>query len=256
MIFYSRENGKDGEKDYIDTNDLKDVYFEADTFNYIEEGRNNHAKISFKLGFNESAVKMYLEGEAPIGDSKVTFSVDIEDPVKLVEEGAVAYYAEKMLDEVETIKIAKEAISNHIKGQLLNRGLVLKGTSMDAMGIIENNGNIISVVDNITINDANKVRAELNYSITSIESINAGTLTIYLTNEKAFRGKISSIEVNDNGSIQINSTEGFTLVDEVSEPYIKSREFNTREEYTENRAAYIKIEANTEADFDEFDDLF
>lgn len=254
MIFYSRENGRDGEKDYIDTDDFKDVYFEKESFFYIKDGSQFKTEINFELVYEPGSNAVLFKGTLKDDNFQLSESKEI-DPVALVEQGAIAYYEEELLDNIEVIKAIKEDILSSLKTQLLEKDCLLKGTSLDVLGLINNMGNTIATFDNVTIVDNNKITASKFYSIVNIDTIMAGTVTVFLSDEKKITGEVNSISTSNNQiEIHINNMQTKDN-DEIIE-YKRSKDFNDIEEYYEDRAQYISIESTTEADFDEFDDLF
>ena len=254
MIFYSRENGRDGEKDYIDTEDFKDVYFEKEEFSYLKNGSNNRSGIEFSLEFEPSTTEVSLKGTLRDGNYAISESVVI-DPVQVVEQGAVAYYQEELLDNIKVISNAKNIILNKIKTRLLEDNCLLKGTNLDVIGFIVNNHNTIAVFDNVTIVDEKTLVTKMFYSITNINTIMSGKASVLLSDNKKLIGDIDSITERDGGLTIKLSTYKIEETDEKVE-YKKSSEFSDIEDYYENRANFINIDTTSEADFDEFDDLF
>lgn len=254
MLFYSRENGRDGEKDYLDTADFKDVYFEHDTFNCVSD-RDEKVDVNYSLYYNELSNEIGLEGSIRINGETISRHVAIEEPYLLVEQGAQAYYDEKMLDDVEVIKSCKTRILNEIQSYLLESDYLLVGTKLDAMALLVNNGNTIAALDEITINSSTQITVGKFYSILELSTVNAGDITIYTTESKALVCKIDNITVNNNKlTIRLSSTERAQLESPFN--YKKANSFKTREEYDEDRVQYISVGTTAEADFDEFDDLF
>lgn len=253
MLFYSRQNGRDGEKDFLDTNDFRDVYFENDGFRVMsnEDGRS---QVDYKLEYVEDGNKIFFIGTSTVSGKVYSARVEITEPYLLVEQGAQAYYDEKMLDDIAIIKESKTIVFNNIKDQLLNDDHLLIGTSLDTMGLINNDGNTIGVIDGITINNDTEINVDRFYSILDLTTVNTGTVDIFISNGKKLVGTISKIESNEKISITFSSKE-IVAVDEEIE-FKRNSEFKTREAYDEDRAKYIKVGATSESDFDEFDDLF
>lgn len=254
MIFYSRENGRDGEKDYIDTAEFKDVYFEKDEFDYINNGQTSKSKITFELAFNESTRVVTLKGSSVLDDSTITREIEV-DPVVIVEEGAIAYHNEQLLDDISIIKAAKTNILTEIKTEVLEKGYLIKGTNLDIMGLIVNKGNVIATLDNITIVDSEIIRASKHYSIANLATVTTGTLDIQLSKDKKIIGVIDSIEVKD-GIVEVRFSSSETVSNVETIEYKKSTSFSDIEEYYADRAIYISIDDKPEEEFDEFDDLF
>lgn len=254
MIFYSREIGRDGEKDYIDTDDFKDVYFEKEEFTYIKNGSEFRSNIDFELAFEPVSKRVDFVGRLKDGNYTICESVTI-NPVDVVEQGAVAYYNEELLDNIEIIKRAKTDILNKLQTRLIEDDCLLKGTNLDILGLVYNNGNTIATLDNITIIDNETIRASKFYSVVNIETIMAGTITMLLSDEKVLTGDINSIRVSGN-EIIIKLNNMNTKLNTTDIKYTKSNSFKDMEEYHEDRAQYISVDSCPEADFDEFDDLF
>lgn len=254
MIFYSRENGRDGEKDYIDTDDFKDVYFEKEDFTYLKDGENFKANIEFELAYEPETNKVSLVGK--LKDENYTMSESIQvDPVQIVEQGAIAYYEEELLDNIEVISQAKITISDSMKSNLIANGCLLKGTNLDVMGLIINNHSTIGVCDNITIVDEKNIKTKMFYSVVNISTIISGTISVFISDNRKLIGEIKSIkESNGELSIELLSSK----IEDTKEivKYISSSKFNNIEEYYEDRANFISVDSTPEADFEEFDDLF
>lgn len=254
MIFYSRENGRDGEKDYIDTEDFKDVYFEEQKFSYLKDGQEHTTEIQFELEYMPDTNA--VEFVAKLRDNNFALKKSIEiNPVDMVEQGAIAYYEEELLDSIDVIVNAKEQLLDMIKTSLIESDCLLKGTNIDVLGLIENGGNTLATFDDITIVNHNTVKANKFYSIVNVETIITGTATILLSNEKKIIGEINSITKEGNG-LRMTINNMSTVDNDTFIEYTKSKAFDDIEEYHEDRARFISVETTTEADFDEFDDLF
>lgn len=252
MKFYSRENGRDGEKDYIDTDDFKDVYFEKDEFTYINNGTSINSKISYAL--NYIADEVSLVGTTVIDNKTYSDSIVI-DPVTLTEQGAMAYYNEELLDDIVIIKGAKTQIANNLKQIALDNGMLLRGTSLDVLGLIVNGGNTIATLDDIVIIDERRIKASKNYAIVNLAAVTAGTLTIHLSDDRVLVGELDRIEIeNQEVTVVLSSSE--VKANEEPVNYKKSSTFKDIEDYYADRAIYISIGTEPEAEFDEFDDLF
>ena len=113
MLFYSREIGRDGEKDYLDTADFRDVFFEQDSFNCISD-KDEKATVTYSLYYQEEGNKIGLEGTLKINGETIIRQYEIKEPYLLVEQGAEAYYDEKLIDEIDVIREAKSSILNEI----------------------------------------------------------------------------------------------------------------------------------------------
>lgn len=254
MIFYSRENGRDGERDYIDTEDFKDVYFEKEKFTYLKNGENFNTNIEFELAYEPETNKVSLVGKLKDDNYDLLESIEV-DPVLIIEQGAIAYYEEELLDNIEVISQAKSTILNGIKSNLIANGCLLKGTNLDVMGIIVNNHNTIGVCDNITIVDEKNIKAKMFYSVVNISTIMSGTISVFISDNRKLVGEINSIkESNGELSIELSSSKVENTEDAVN--YVNSSKFNNIEEYYEDRANFISVDSTPEADFEEFDDLF
>ena len=78
MLFYSREIGRDGEKDYLDTADFRDVFFEQDSFNCISD-KDEKATITYSLYYQEEGNKIGLEGTLKINGETITRQYEIKE---------------------------------------------------------------------------------------------------------------------------------------------------------------------------------
>lgn len=254
MIFYSRENGREGEKDYLNTDDFKEVFFEEDKFECISNG-DNEVKVTYELTYTEGAETIGFKATANVDKQTIEKTYEITEPYLLVEQGAEAYYDEVMLDDIEIIKTAKAQLLNEIREEIVNRDMILLGTSMDTMALLVNGGNTVAVLDNITIKSSTEIHAEKFYSILDIGTITAGTLSIYISDKKAYVGEIDKITVKDRTSAEVTFSTASTVETEVPE-FIKPSQLENREVYDENRVKFINVESSTEQSYDEFDDLF
>ena len=254
MIFYSRENGREGEKDYLNTDDFKDVFFEEDSFNCISNG-DSKVKVSYKLTYTEGAETIDFKALANLDGQNIEKIYEITEPHLLVEQGAEAYYNEIMLDDIEIIKTAKAQLLNEIREEIVNRDIILLGTSIDTMALLVNGGNTIAVLDNITINSVTEITAEKFYSILDIGTVTAGTLSVYISDAKAYVGEIDKITVKNGTTVEVNFSTASIVETEVPE-FIKPSQLTNREAYDENRVRFISVESSTEQSYDEFDDLF
>lgn len=254
MIFYSRENGRDGERDYLNTDDFKDVFFEEDSFNCISNV-GNKIEVSYALAYTEGSEIIEFKASTALNGEKIEKVYEITEPYLLVEQGAEAYYNEIMLDEIELIKTAKTQLLNEIKEEIASRDVILLGTSIDTMALLVNGGNTIAVFDNITINSNTEITAEKFYSILDVGTITAGTLSIYISDAKAYVGEIDNITVKDSTSAIVKFSTSSIVETEVPE-FVKPSQLTNREFYDENRVKFISVESSTEQIYDEFDDLF
>ena len=254
MLFYSREIGRDGEKDYLDTADFRDVFFEQDSFNCISD-KDEKATVTYSLYYQEEGNKIGLEGTLKINGETIIRQYEIKEPYLLVEQGAEAYYDEKLIDEIDVIREAKSYILNEIQSYLLEQDYLLVGTTLDAMALLVNNGNTVAALDNINVNSSTRFNEDKFYSILELSTLSAGQLSVYITEDKRIGGDVDSITIN-NGKVNIELSSTFKETLEEPMKYIKASLLKTREEYDENRAQYIQVESSVESDFDEFDDLF
>lgn len=253
MIFYSRENGRDGEKDYLDTNDFKDVFFEKDNFKCLSEN-GDKVEIKYALDYVEGAENILFKATASIGSDSIEKVYTIEEPYLLVEQGAQAYYDEVMLDDIELIKTAKSNLLEEIRTEVINRGMLLIGVEMDTMALLSNGGNTISCLDNITVNSRTSVSANRHFSILDIKTITSGDLTIFVSDTTALVGKIEKIEESNN-KVEVTFSNSEMVQMEAIE-FVKPSLLEDREAYDENRVKFISVESASEPEFDEFDDLF
>ena len=253
MIFYSRENGRDGEKDYLDTKDFKDVFFEKDNFSCISNGLEK-INVSYNLSYTEGSETIDFNAITTIGQEEIKKTYAITEPHLLVEQGAEAYYNEIMLDDIELIKSAKSILLEEIRQEIINRDMLLLGVNIDTMALLVNGGNTIAVLDDIAINSDKSITANRYYSILDIGTITAGTLSIYISATKAYVGEIDKITLNDN---KVDVTFSTASTQEVEVPdFVKPSALKNREAYDENRVKFISVESSTEQIYDEFDDLF
>lgn len=253
MLFYSRENGREGEKDYLDTNEFKDVYFEKESFDCLSENADK-VVISYKLDFNETEEKILFVAETTLGSEKVEKTFVVEEPYLLVEQGAEAYYNEVMLDDIELIKSAKSQLVEEIRTEAISRGMIMVNVEMDVMGLLVNGNNTIATIDDIVIHDRTRVSAKRYYCILDLPTITSGELTIHVSDKTAYVGTVDKIEVNDGiANITFSNVE---IIQRDSIDYVKSSALTTREAYDENRVQFISVESSSEQEFDEFDDLF
>lgn len=257
MKFYSENIGQDGERDYLDTDDFKDVFFEKESFDCITEKATVTVNAECKLTFNEEEEKIGFRVEAKIPGTDKSLSSEVElDPIKLINQGVEVYYADRLLDDAEIIKKAKSECLNKIKSELVEEGYLLRGTNLDIIGIVKNNGNIIGIIDDITLSSEKTLTASKNYSIVSLSTVTAGTIEMMLSDSKKLVGQIKEISLNNDGLLNIEFTEGITTQDCEPFEYIKSSTFTNLEDYHADRAKYISIEDNVEEEFDDFDELF
>lgn len=253
MIFYSRENGRDGEKDYLDTKDFKDVFFEKDSFRCLSEN-SDKVDINYSLDYIEGEENILFKASVNIGSEKIEKIFTIEEPYILVEQGAQAYYDEIMLDDINIIKEAKATLIEQIRTEAVNRGLLLVGIQMDTMGLLVNGGNTIGCLDKITVNSRTSIAADRYYTILDIATITSGDLTVYISDTTALVGKIDKIEV-DNGKANVTlASSEITTVEAIE--FVKPSLLENREAYDENRVKFINVESTAEPEFDEFDELF
>lgn len=253
MIFYSRENGRDGEKDYLDTNDFKDVYFEKESFNCLSEDADR-VEINYKLEFDETKELILFVATANLGSQTISKVYEIAEPYLLVEQGAEAYYNETMLDDIELIKTAKRQLVEEIRKEMTNRDIILTGVEMDIMGLVTNGGNTIATIDTITVNNRTSVTANRYYSILNLQTITAGEVTIFISDNTALIGTIDRINIEEDRAIITFSNIEINNVQAVE--YVKPSNLQNREIYDENRVRFINVESSSEPEFDEFDDLF
>lgn len=256
MIFYSRENGRDGEKDYLDTNDFRDVYFEKVSFSYLLNGKQHNSKIELSLIYREETNEVLLKGEMNFNDSLISSEQAI-DPVALVEQGAEAYYQEKLLDSVEVVVVARNKIESEIKDVVLNNGGLLKGTNLDILGFIKVNNNVIATMDDIIIEDESHIKARRSYSIIDLNTLNDSTVEILLSETRKLIANVELIDINDkDNTIEVHCSNQEVVENNFEGTYKKSNDFDSIEEYAEDRAKYINVETEPEEEFDDFEDLF
>lgn len=253
MLFYSRENGRDGEKDYLDTKDFKDVFFEKDNFSCISNGLEK-INVSYNLSYKEGSETIDFNAVTTVGQEEIKRTYEIKEPYLLVEQGAEAYYNEIMLDDIELIKTAKSTLLEQIRQDIMDKDMLLLGINIDTMALLVNGGNTIAVLDDISINSDKSITANKYYSILDIGTITAGTLSIYISSTKAYVGEIDRITLNNDKVDVIFSTASTQQV-EVPD-FIKPSLLGNREQYDENRVKFISVESSTEQIYDEFDDLF
>lgn len=253
MIFYSRENGRDGEKDYLDTKDFKDVYFEKDSFSCVSNGMEK-IDVSYKLDYKEESDNIKFIAETTLNGEKLEKVYEITEPYLLVEQGAEAYYNEILLDDIELIKEAKANLLEEITQEIVSRDMLLLGVNIDTMALLVNGGNTIAVLDDITINSDLSISASKYYSILDIGTITAGTLSIYISGNKAYVGEVDKVTLNE-GKVEVDFSSASTQEVEVPE-FIKPSQLIGREAYDENRVKFISVESSSESVYDEFDDLF
>lgn len=253
MIFYSRENGKDGEKDYLDTKDFRDVFFEKDKFDCISDGLNE-IEINYRLSYTEGSETIDFIAKAVLNGEEVEKTYVIDKPYLLVEQGAQAYYDEMMLDDIDLIKTGKAVLLQEMMTEISSRDIILIGVNTDSMALLVSDGNTIAVLDDISINSRTSIKADRFYSVIDIATITSGTLSIYLSNNKAFVGEVDNIIVDKN-SATVRFSSSSTIETESPE-YIKSSKLKSREDYDANRVKFISVESSAEASYDEFDDLF
>lgn len=253
MIFYSRENGRDGEKDYLDTNDFKDVFFEKDNFKCLSND-TDRVEVKYELDYIEGSENILFKATASIGSNSIEKVYTIEEPYLLVEQGAQAYYDEIMLDDIELIKTAKAILLEEIRKEVINKEILLIGVEMDTMALLTNNGNVIGCLDSITVNSRTSISASRHFSVLDITTITSGDITIFASGTTALVGKIECIEKsNDKVNVIFASSE---MVQMEAIKFVKPSLLKDREAYDENRVRFISIESASESEFDEFDDLF
>lgn len=253
MIFYSRENGREGEKDYLDTKDFKDVYFEKDSFSCVSNGVEK-IDVSYRFEYKEGSDSIQFIANTTLNGEIIEKVYEITEPYLLVEQGAQAYYDEVLLDDIELVKNAKASLLEEIRQEVVSRDMLLLGVNIDTMALLVNGGNTIAVLDDIIINSNTSISANRYYSILDIGTITAGTLSIYISGSKAYVGEIDKITLNE-GKVEVDFSSASTQEVEAPE-FIKSSQLTSREAYDENRVKFISVESSTEQIYDEFDDLF
>jgi len=253
MIFYSRENGRDGEKDYLDTKDFRDVFFEKDSFDCLSDLLNK-VEVNYRLDYTEGSENIEFVAKSILEGETIEKTYIIDKPYLLVEQGAQAYYDEIMLDDTEIIKLAKAKLLEEMMSEILSRNIILLGINIDAMSLLVNGENTIAVFDDISIINKNSIKANRFYSVLDIGTITSGTLSMYLSNNKALTVEIESIKVeNNSATIEFKNS---SIIDVEAPEHIKSSDLKNREDYDLDRVKFISVENSTEASYDEFDDLF
>lgn len=253
MIFYSRENGRDGEKDYLDTNDFKDVYFEKESFNCLSEDADK-VEINYRLEFDATKEIILFVANATLGSQNINKTYEITEPYLLVEQGAEAYYNEIMLDDIELIKNAKKQLIEEIREEITERDIILTGVEMDIMGLVTNSGNTIATIDTITVNSRTSITANRYYSIIDLQTITAGEISLNISDNTVMVATIEKIEINEDKASITFSNIGINKIEAIE--YVKPSMLQNREAYDENRVKFISVESSSEQEFDEFDDLF
>lgn len=257
MKFYSRKVGRDGEKDYIDTNDFNEVYFEKDVFKALTKENNDiiNIDVEYNLAFNEETEKISLKAETTINSNSIIKEFIIEEPYILVEQAAIAYYDEELLDDIDIIRKAKNYLLNSIKEELNQLNLIITGINIDVLGAIKYNNNTIGIIDNILINSDKTITAFKCYSVLDLTAINSAELIIYYSDNLLIKANILQIKENEDRQLLI-TIDNINIIEEKSIEYIKSSEFKSTEEYNEDRVKFISIEEEIESEFNSFDDLF
>lgn len=253
MIFYSRENGRDGEKDYLDTNDFKDVYFEKESFNCLSED-SDKVEINYRLDFDATKETILFVANATLGSQNINKTYEITEPYLLVEQGAEAYYNEVMLDDIELIQNAKKQLIEEIREEIIERDIILTGVEMDIMGLVTNGGNTIATIDTITVNSRTSITANRYYSIIDLQTITAGEISLNISDNTVMVATIEKIEINEDKANITFSNIGINKIEAIE--YVKPSMLQNREAYDENRVKFISVESSSEQEFDEFDDLF
>lgn len=252
MKFYSRENGRDGEKDWMDSDDFKDVYFEKVPMNYIYEGESLNTKIEFELILKED--KVYFKGEMNFNKNQIISEVEV-DPINIVEQGAEAYYREELLDDIKEIVDAKIKVENNLKKIILDNGALLRGTKLDILGLIKIDNNTVATLDDITIENESVIKIDRYYSIIDLSTLGDSTVELLLSKKNKLVSNINNIEILD-GKLNIQCENTKTEQNDFDQEYKRATEFKTNEEYAEDRARYINVDSEPEEEFDEFDELF
>ena len=254
MIIYGKTIDEAGERNHLDTNDFVDVFFEKDRFRYVSGNESKTVMSECALEFSEEKQEIYFVTSVTIEGKAYTSNV-VLDAEELVDQGYETVTKNTLLDEAEIIKDAKRRTAGAVKREILKAGILLQGTTLDVLGLIKCNGDIVGAVDDIIIADDNTFEVERYYTIVDAASLQ-GTLEIYVSDNKVIRATIQQVAEN-NGKMVLTVAEIETSECDNVPEYEPSSSFSTAEEYQQDRAQYISVGGSNDIDaFDDYDDLF